>query len=334
MKKLFLLFAFHLLILVTHAQSVQLLSSGTKASLRGLSVPDDQTVWVSGSNGTVGRSVDGGLNWVFTQVNGYEKTDFRDIEAFDANTAIIMGIDSPAYILKTLDGGKTWKKAYENHSRGIFLDAMDFEPNGRGMAIGDPIEGRFVMLCTRDSGSSWSKVDSKKSPQALQGEACFASSGSNIVSREPGGEMIIISGGNSSHIHFKKEKKPIPLLQGKPSTGANSIAIKNSKTFMIVGGDFEKKDSAAGNCVFTKNSGQSWKTPKIPPRGYRSSVAYLGKRNWITCGLNGVDITRNDGKKFLPVSTTGFHVCKKAAKGNTVYLAGGGGRIGKYLPSD
>ncbi len=38
------------------------------------------------------------------QVKSFEKTDFRDIEAFDATTAIIMAIAEPAYILKTVDG--------------------------------------------------------------------------------------------------------------------------------------------------------------------------------------------------------------------------------------
>lgn len=313
----------------SRTQTVQLLSSGTKASFRGLSVPDDQTVWVSGSNGTVGRSLDGGANWVFQQVKEYEKTDFRDIEAFDANSAIIMGIDSPAYILKTIDGGKSWNKVYEDHSKGVFLDAMDFESSGRGMAIGDPMNSRFLMLCTFDSGSSWKKVNPDKSPKASEGEACFASSGSNIISREPGGEMLVISGGQSSHIFFKKEKIAIPLASGRTSTGANAIALKNKNQFMIVGGDFEQKDSVKGNCVYTRNAGKTWKTPRVPPNGYRSSVAFLGKKSWITCGLSGADITFNNGKTFRAVSNTGFHVCKKSKKGNAVFFAGGGGRIGK-----
>lgn len=89
--------------LLLNAQTVKLLNSTSKASLRGLCVVDDNTVWVSGSGGTVGRSVDGGNNWTWMTVKGFEKADFRDIEAFDAKTAVIMGIASPAYILKTTD---------------------------------------------------------------------------------------------------------------------------------------------------------------------------------------------------------------------------------------
>src|SRR5580658_8625001 len=72
--------------------SVQLLTSGTSTSLRGLSVVTDEIVWVSGSKGTVGKSLDGGKTWTWFTVPGYEKRDFRDIEAFDSKTAIIIAI--------------------------------------------------------------------------------------------------------------------------------------------------------------------------------------------------------------------------------------------------
>src|SRR5689334_13613732 len=112
--------------LYTHAQHVEFLTSGNKASIRGLSVVSDRIVWVSGSNGQVGRSLDGGSTWKWFTVKGFEKRDFRDIEAFDAVTAVIMAVEEPANILKTVDGGETWKVVYENPTKGMFLDAMEF----------------------------------------------------------------------------------------------------------------------------------------------------------------------------------------------------------------
>ena len=78
-------------------------------------------------------------------VKGFEKTDFRDIEAFDEKTAVIMGISEPAHILKTFNGGESWKLVYADSTKGIFLDAMDFFFDGRGVVIGDPINGRMYM---------------------------------------------------------------------------------------------------------------------------------------------------------------------------------------------
>jgi len=93
------------------AQSVVMVEQGQKISIRGLSMPSASVVWASGSNGMVAKSVDGGNTFRWIRVEGYAKRDFRDIEAFDSFTAIIMAIDTPAHILKTTDGGLTWKKS-------------------------------------------------------------------------------------------------------------------------------------------------------------------------------------------------------------------------------
>ena len=121
------------------AQSIKILTSGTKTSLRGLSVVNDMVIWASGSNGTVARSTNGGETWTWITVKGFEKTDFRDIEAFDENTALIMAIAAPAYILKTTDAGNNWKMGYENKDTSMFLDARECWKEQSGIAIGDPI---------------------------------------------------------------------------------------------------------------------------------------------------------------------------------------------------
>ncbi|HYM93293.1 MAG TPA: YCF48-related protein, partial [Chitinophagaceae bacterium] len=137
---------------------VQELTSGTQTSIRGLSVVNDNVVWVSGSNGVVGRTVDGGKNWKWMVVSGFEKTDFRDIEAFDGASAVILGVAEPAYILKTNDGGKSWRVTYENKTKGMFLDAMEFWNEQAGIVVGDPINGRFFIVRSFDGGESWQEI--------------------------------------------------------------------------------------------------------------------------------------------------------------------------------
>jgi hypothetical protein len=134
---------------------------------------------------------------------------------------------------------------------------------------------------------------------------------------------------------FIRDKKiDLPIIQGKESTGANSIAVKNKNTFIIVGGDFTTKDSATKNCVITKDGGKTFTAPQTSPHGYRSCVEYIKKKQWISCGLNGVDYSSDDGKNWKWISQESFHVCRKAKNGKTVYFARGSGRVGKLINTD
>ncbi len=312
------------------AQSVQVLTAGTKTSLRGLSVVDDNVVWVSGSMGTVGRSLNGGTTWEWLKVKGFDSTDFRDIEAFDATTAVIMAVDAPAYMLRTVDAGQHWKVVYENKTKGMFLDAMEFWNEQSGIVIGDPVEGRFFIARSFDGGASWQQLPVENLPAADSGEACFASSGTNIRKLNKK-EACFVSGGLRSRLFIRDKKIELPLQQGTETTGANSIAVKNSSTMIVVGGDFNTRDSTKQNCFVTQNGGQNWTAPVVPPHGYRSCVEYLGGKKWLSCGLNGVDYSTDEGKTWSWIAKEAFHVCRKAKKGKAVYFAGGGGRIGKLI---
>ena len=328
MKKIFLILLLVSFINFLFAQSVKILTSGTKISLRGLSVVSDKTVWVSGSSGTVGFTLDGGINWHWINVNGFEKRDFRDIEAFDDSTALIMAVDKPAYILKTSDAGKSWRTVYSNFEKGMFLDAMDFNKSN-GVVIGDPIEGKFFVATTKDAGETWLDIPFAQRPKADSGEACFASSGTN-VRLLTNNKLVFISGGVSSHFYLDKKKIFLPILQGKESTGANSIAYKNKKMFVAVGGNFNAKNDRERNCFVTYNAGKTWSAPVISPFGYRSCIEFIKQNTWITCGLNGIDISLNNCKEFKSISTEGFHVCRKSPTANIVYFAGSNGRVGSY----
>ena len=313
------------------AQQIKILHTGTKTSIRGLSAPNDRVIWVSGSDGMVGKSLDSGNTWKWIQVTGFEKTDFRDIEAFDESIAIIMGIDTPAYILRTIDGGANWKTVYENKTKGMFLDAMEFWNEQSGIVIGDPINGKFFIARTFNGGNTWQNIPEKNYPVADSGEACFAASGTNI--RKFGNDgACFVTGGLHSRLFIKDQKIELPIIQGKQTTGANSIAIKNKKIFIVVGGDFNTPDSTYKNCVITNDGGNTWNFPLTPPNGYRSCVEYINKSQWISCGLNGVDVSNDDGHTWKWISAENFNVCRKAKMGKNVFLAGGKGIIGKIKP--
>ncbi|MBS1626997.1 MAG: oxidoreductase [Bacteroidetes bacterium] len=322
----------------TQAQTIEILTKGNKTSIRGLSVVNDNIFWASGSNGMIAKSTNGGKTIEWQQVKGYEKRDFRDIEAFDSNTAIIMGVDWPAVILKTKDGGKNWYKVFEDSTKGMFLDAMDFDGKN-GVVIGDPINDTAFIAMTDNGGERWTKISkAKKSSFKLNtGEAFFASSGTNIKLITPKDErpyFFCVSGGLKSRLFsFDKHIDSLQIIQGTESTGANSMDVNvKSKRGIVVGGDFTNDKNSTSNCIlidFTKES--KFSIPQTPPHGYRSCVIYVTDKKLITCGTSGIDISNDGGNNWQLISNESFHVVQKAKKGKTVYLAGAMGRIAKVI---
>lgn len=326
-KRLFVIFLLFIIPAAARAQAISELFSGNKVSLRGLSVVDNSTVWVSGNKGTVGKSIDGGKTWNWIKVKGYDSTDFRDIEAFDANTAVIMGVASPAYILKTTDGGGTWKTVYENKQKDMFLDAMDFFDDRNGVVVGDPVNGKLFIARTTDGGNSWKEIPEKDRPEAIKDEAFFASSGTNV--RMTGkNEFIFLTGGKQSRLFIHGKPAAVPFIQGKETAGGNSVS-KYKDVIIAVGGDFNDKNSDDKVSFTSTDAGKTWTETKDDVSGYLSCVEHLQGTEWIACGLNGVEYSTDNGMQWKHLADTDYYVCRKAKKGEAVYLAGGNGRIGK-----
>ena len=340
MKKAFItLFAFLLLYQNSFAQnsdnnSIKILTQKKGVSIRGMAVPNTNTIWASGSKGSIALSVNGGTNFEWMQVQGYETRDFRSIHAWNEKEAIIVAVAAPALILKTKDGGKSWYKVYENADTLMFLDAIHFKNASNGLVVGDPISNHIFLLSSNDKGEHWNEVPSSYFKTTLEkGEAFFASSGSNIAQLSK--DDFLVSGGLRSRLWINGEAMDIPIIQGGKSTGANSMAISpNGNSIMIVGGDFMKDTSRLQNAVGLKLSKRklSWVVEKFigHPNGYRSGVEYLTNSILIACGTTGVDISINKGISWELISNESFHVVRKQPNTKAIFLAGSGGRIGYY----
>lgn len=319
---------------VCFAQSYTLkpLTSGQNTSMRGLSVVTDQLAWVSGSNGHVGKTLDGGKTWTWMQPKGYEKLDFRDIEAFDSENAIIVNAGSPAYILLTADGGKSWKEVYQNADSLIFLDGMDFWDRQQGIIFGDPIAGKMQLLKTNDGGLSWTNISQQLKKEMTVGEAGFAASGSSIRT-QPGGKVWVASGGKVANIYYSanygKSWKvyPCPIIQGGNSTGTFSIAFYDAKKGIAVGGDYLKDKQNENNVLLTDDGGKTWSKPQSPLGGYRSGVTYVTDQLCFATGSSGTDVSSDGGKNWTTISTLNFNAVQRAKTGSLILLAGNKGQI-------
>ncbi len=316
--------------------------SHTTASLRGIHNVGGGVAWASGTDGTVLRTEDGGYLWQTCAIPpGAEKLDFRGVQAFDENTAIVMssGPGDQSRLYKTTDGCQTWKLVFTNPDMDGFWDNLRFEiPNPQlrehtrqGVLIGDPVQGRFAIFISSDLGSTWTNVRDKsvkELPRAHGGEALFAASNSSADAVGDAGNLAFVTGGTGGPrmLHLFEgglvldtwmtppsfEETTIHFPHATESQGAFSLAHRQidqvTFDFMVVGGDY-LKPNAPGVSVFLPTPTYSFfmrhqkaTYPTTPPHGYRSSVAYdADQKLWITVGPNGTDISTDDGKSWRPL---------------------------------
>jgi photosystem II stability/assembly factor-like uncharacterized protein len=320
-------------------------STGTTASLRGVSAVDDRVVWASGTRGTVLRTTDGGTTWHVTTVPGADSLDFRDIEAFDERRAYVLSIGngSASRIYKTEDAGRTWALQFTNADTTAFYDCIAFWDAQRGLAVSDPVQGRFRVLGTSDGGTTWVEVPPERIPPAIGGEAAFAASGTCLVVGRPDDVWIASGGGSATRVYrsgmggITWQVASTPIRSGAPSRGIFSIAFADRLRGVAVGGDYQAPSDTTANVALTDDGGATWRLASGRPMGYRSAVAYVpdaGGRGVVAVGTSGSDYSADGGETWTLIDTVGFNGVA-FARGRTTagWAVGSGGRIAKWVGS-
>ncbi len=306
----------------------------TTASFRGLSVINEKIIWVSGTGGTFLRTIDGGKNWKVGKIPDAEKLDFRDIEAFDANTAYVLSIGDGenSRIYKTIDGGETWKLQFKNTNPKAFFDGLAFWDKTHGIAMSDPVNGKYLLLKT-DDGETWKPIDNSQMPNAKEGEAAFAASGTCLITQGKN-SVFLVSGGNDARV-FRSENRGIswtvsntPITKGTAGSGIFSIAMRDAKNGVIVGGNYEKPNEINSNLAFTTDGGKIWTSLK-GLNGYRSGVIYVDKKTIIAVGSSGSDVSKDGGKSWTNLDHESYNTVQAKGK-NAVWAVGEKGQVAKF----
>ncbi len=241
----------------------QLQQSNTSASLRGIHALGSGIAWASGTEGTILRTTDQGQHWQrCTTPPAAEHLDFRGIQAFDAQTAIVMssGKGDLSRLYKTTDACQTWKLIFTNPDKEGFWDAINFnapshDQLGRpldhshawGQLLGDPVDGAFTLFSTGDGGETWSRRTlMKRGPKgdgckvdifnAKPKESVFAASNGSLLSLVSG-ELLFVTGGSVAQIgytgsfsldgalcHDSTHLRDLPINHGNTSSGAFALA--------------------------------------------------------------------------------------------------------------
>lgn len=334
MKIFFLLTSIFVFAAVADAQW-QKQTVKTTASLRGLSVVNEKIIWASGTEGTFLRTVDSGKTWTVGKVPDAAELDFRDVEAFDADTAYLLSIGDgdASRIYKTTDGGKTWKLQFKNTNEKAFFDALAFWDSKHGVAMSDPVDGKYILLETTD-GETWKPIENLRMPDAKTGEASFAASGTCLITQGKN-NAFLVSGGKEARV-FRSTNRGLswtvadaPFIKGAATQGIFSIAMFDSKKGAIVGGDYQNSFDATNNLALTRDGGRSWTTVK-GLENYHSGAAFVNKKTLIAVGVSGSDLSTDGGKNWNNIDKENYNSVQ--AKGfNAIWAVGANGLVARLM---
>jgi photosystem II stability/assembly factor-like uncharacterized protein len=313
-----------------HQQSI-----GSDADFRGVCAVSSKIAWVSGSQGTFGRTTDGGTTWTVGTVPGAEKLDFRDVEAFGETVAYLLsaGPGEGSRIYKTVDGGKTWALQFKNSDPEAFFDAIAFWDDKNGMALSDPVKGQFQLIVTADGGAHWKRLAANGLPPALPNEAAFAAGGTCLVTHGENDVWFCTGGAKTARVFHSSNRgqdwtvSETPMMAGADSAGIFSIAFRDRNQGMIVGGDYRKPNATGATAAMTNDGGKTWTlTDKALP--FRSGVAWA-KDRWIAVGTSGSHVSQDNGATWKLLDRENYNRVGFTSTGEG-WAVGPKGRIAKF----
>jgi photosystem II stability/assembly factor-like uncharacterized protein len=317
------------------APRLTLQSSGTTQRLQAVSVVDDRIAWVSGTGGTYLRTEDGGATWHAGVVPGADSLEFRDVQAFDARTALLLaaGPGDRSKIFRTGDGGATWAAVFTNTNPKAFYDCLAFVNGREGYVMADAIGTDFPVQQTLDGGRTWHPyADPGFRGIAKEGEGGFAASGTCMIAA-PSGTLWIgtaLGGRVLRRDAGRWTSTETPVVHGKSSAGVFSVAFRTGRDGVAAGGDLAQPAEATDNIAFTHDGGRTWVPGgKVTFPGPVYGVAYtrIGRRPLLVAvGPKGASWSLDDGGQWQPLDTKNYWGLGFAG-GGVGWLVGPEGRI-------
>lgn len=297
---------------------IQVQTSGSEALFIGISIVDEQTVWISGTSGSYGRTLDGGTTWQMNTVPGADSLQFRDVHAVDAETAYLLSIGNgdQSRIYKTIDGGQSWDQQFISDDPNVFLDCMDFWDADHGIAFSDSYNNQFHLIYTEDGGQNWNRVPPDRFPPALDAEGSFAASGTCLMTRGTNTAWIGTGAGGKARVLMTDDRgatwtiTETPVAHGTASSGLASVSFLDDLNAAVGGGEIAAPDSTADTIAITTDGGATWSNAAhLTFTGAVYGLSYVPNQptpTLVAVGPKGIDYSTDNGAGWQSISTDNF----------------------------
>ncbi|MEM6328501.1 MAG: hypothetical protein AAF791_15405 [Bacteroidota bacterium] len=309
-------------------------TSGTDALLISAYAVTENVVWLSGTNGTVVRTTDGGDSWTAMTVPGADSLQFRDVHAWSERDALVLSIGNGAdsRIYRTTDGGSTWAQTWVNDEPDAFYDCLDFWDDRVGFVFSDAVDGRFRVRRTMDGGVTWTLVPDANLPPAQDAEGSFASSGTCVSAHGEATAWIGTGNAETPRLLTSADRgaswtaMTLPLAGGE-AAGTATLAIGTSGQAVAAGGDIGRPAEYDRAVAVTTDGGQTWREGgQLPFTGALYGAAFVPDTEAVLgVGPGGVALSLDGGNAWRLLSDETHWGL--ATVGRTAWLVGPEGRV-------
>jgi photosystem II stability/assembly factor-like uncharacterized protein/phosphodiesterase/alkaline phosphatase D-like protein len=296
-------------------------NSGVTDALQSAKGVTRSTAWVGGTQNVL-RTTNGGNSWTGVG-GGLSSRDAATIEAVDGSLAFLgtwVQSTGRAAIQRTTNAGSSWSEVYAVN--GGFFNGIRMFDATTGVAVGNPVGGKWVVARTTDGGATWNRIAAE--PNQIAGDAgalnAVAVAGSSVWF---GGRMGSMYRSTDAGLTWTSIAAPFDTVFSlRFNTPANGIA-----TGRRVSGSFFA-------ATRTTDGGNTWTPIAIPDSSGSGVVTGAGLNDyWFSSGRVAYR-SSNSGATWAPayantrpVLAGSFAFNADTAAG---WLVGGEGSIGKF----
>ncbi|HEY8509238.1 MAG TPA: hypothetical protein VIL32_12815, partial [Steroidobacteraceae bacterium] len=228
------------------------------------------------------------------------------------------------------NGGASWTQQFRNQVKGAFFDCFAFFDRTHGIAMSDPVNGRYLLVAT-ENGKNWKPLNT--GPSAREGEAAFAASGTCLTAA--GSRLLLASGaGPTARVFWSDDRgrtwhtseTPVPAAQ--PGAGIFALAFRDAQNGIAIGGNYEQPDQTATVAV-TQDGGKTWTAAGTT--SYTSGAAWSRSgASLLAVGTPGTRLSTDAGQTWSSIGSEEYNAVQFASE-NVAYAVGPRGKIAKLV---